>query len=258
MAGGAIVALQPDHLGALEIALEAQDVVHLRPAPAVDRLVVVAHAADVAVALGQQPQPQVLGHVGVLVLVDEYVAEPAVILGQHVRMLGEDGQGVEQEVAEVAGVQHPQPVLILGLYNAWRRGRPRARRGRSRRRRGAPCPAASPCSSSRRSCPRAGGATSAWGRCRRRRSAASAAAPRRRCPGWCSSTSAPPARRGGAGSGPRPSGRCPASAGRRRRLADLVADALAHLARRLVGEGDRQQLPRPRPDPASGCAPAGW
>ena len=47
VAGGAVVALQPDHVGAGEVVLEAQDVVDLGAAPAVDRLVVVADAADV-------------------------------------------------------------------------------------------------------------------------------------------------------------------------------------------------------------------
>ena len=45
--GRAVIALQPDHRGAGEIVLEAQDVVDLGAAPAVDRLVVVADAADV-------------------------------------------------------------------------------------------------------------------------------------------------------------------------------------------------------------------
>ena len=47
VAGGAVVALQPDNLGAGKIVLEAQDVVDLRAAPAIDRLVVIADAADV-------------------------------------------------------------------------------------------------------------------------------------------------------------------------------------------------------------------
>jgi len=47
MAGGAVIALEPDHLGAGKIVLEAQDVVDLGAAPAVDRLVVIADAADV-------------------------------------------------------------------------------------------------------------------------------------------------------------------------------------------------------------------
>src|SRR4029077_11708105 len=47
MAGGAVIAFEPDHFGAGKIVLEAQDVVDLRAAPAVDRLIVVADAADV-------------------------------------------------------------------------------------------------------------------------------------------------------------------------------------------------------------------
>src|SRR5437870_7996355 len=38
MAGRAVIALEPDHLGAREVVLEAQDVVDLGAAPAVDRL----------------------------------------------------------------------------------------------------------------------------------------------------------------------------------------------------------------------------
>ena len=130
----AVVALEPDDLGAGEVVLEAQDVVDLGAAPAVDRLVVVADAADVfgrarrrlhglssgfgvipgrgrklaspesilavrghgfraralrrrprddggvcsaARALRQQPQPEILRDVGVLVLVHQDVLETA-------------------------------------------------------------------------------------------------------------------------------------------------------------------------------------
>ena len=45
--GRAVVLLEADHLGAGEVLLEAQDVADLGAAPAVDRLVVVADAADV-------------------------------------------------------------------------------------------------------------------------------------------------------------------------------------------------------------------
>src|SRR3546814_14470441 len=72
-AGRAVVALQPDHLGNGEIVLEAQDVADLGATPAVDRLVVVADAAEVAVALRPEAKPEVLRKVGVLVLVDQDV-----------------------------------------------------------------------------------------------------------------------------------------------------------------------------------------
>src|SRR5262249_34472164 len=47
MAGRTVVALEADHLGTGKVVLEAQDVVDLRAAPAIDRLVVIADAADV-------------------------------------------------------------------------------------------------------------------------------------------------------------------------------------------------------------------
>ncbi len=47
VAGRAVVAFQPHDLGAGEVVIEAQDVVDLGAAPAIDRLVVVADAADV-------------------------------------------------------------------------------------------------------------------------------------------------------------------------------------------------------------------
>ena len=83
--GGAVVALQPDDSRAREIALEAQDVADLGAAPAIDRLVVVADAAEIAMLLRQQPQPQILGDVGVLVLVDQDVFELPLVGLQHVR-----------------------------------------------------------------------------------------------------------------------------------------------------------------------------
>ena len=75
VAGRAVIALQADDRRAGKIVLEAQDVVDLGAAPAVDRLVVVADAAEVLARLREQPQPEILRDVGVLVLVDQHVAE---------------------------------------------------------------------------------------------------------------------------------------------------------------------------------------
>ena len=113
--GRAIVAFEPDDLGAGEVLLEAQDVVDLGAAPAVDRLVVVADAADVRRALRQEAQPQVLRDVGVLILVDQDVAEAAMIVGEYVRVLAEEAQAFEQQIAEIAGVEFLEPRLIGGV-----------------------------------------------------------------------------------------------------------------------------------------------
>ena len=112
MAGRAIVALEPDHLRAGKVLLEAQDVVDVGAAPAVDRLVVVADAAQVAVGLGEQPEPEILDDVGVLVLVDQDVAEAALVVGENVGVLAEEPQRLEQEIAEIDGVERLQAGLI--------------------------------------------------------------------------------------------------------------------------------------------------
>ena len=103
--GGAVIALQPDDAGAGEILLEAQDVLHLGAAPGIDRLVVVADAADVLAVLRQQAQPEILDQVGVLVFVHQDVAEDAVILRQHLGLAAQDFRHVQQQVAEIGGVQ---------------------------------------------------------------------------------------------------------------------------------------------------------
>ena len=110
-----IVALEPDHLGAGEILLEAQYVVDLGPAPAIDRLVVVADTANVLVSLGQQSQPQILSNIGVLILIDQHVFEPALILLQHIGVHLENMQNLEQQIAEVDGIHHSEPGLIFGV-----------------------------------------------------------------------------------------------------------------------------------------------
>src|SRR5690606_15433688 len=57
MLGRAVVLFQPDHLSAGEVLFEPQDVADLGPPPAIDRLVVVADAADVLVLGRKKAQP---------------------------------------------------------------------------------------------------------------------------------------------------------------------------------------------------------
>jgi hypothetical protein len=101
-----------DHLGAGEILFKAQDVGHFGAAPGIDRLVVVAHHADVLVHLRQQAQPQVLHRVGVLIFVHHDIAEAVLPAFQHIAVLAEDRQHVQQQIAEIAGVDRAQAILI--------------------------------------------------------------------------------------------------------------------------------------------------
>ena len=110
--GRAVIAFEPDDLGAGKVGLEAQDVVHLGAAPAIDRLIVVADAANIAVALREQPQPQILRDVGVLILVHQHIEEALLVFREHVGVLLEQPQIFQQQVAEIGGVQLLQPPLI--------------------------------------------------------------------------------------------------------------------------------------------------
>ena len=71
----AVVPLQPHDVGVGEVVLEIQDVLQVRAAPLVDRLVRVADDAEVAMALGQPAHQQVLRPVRVLVLVHHHEPE---------------------------------------------------------------------------------------------------------------------------------------------------------------------------------------
>ena len=113
--GGAVVGLQPDDLRAGKILLEAQDVFHLGAAPGVDRLIVVSHAADIAMRLCKEPQPQVLDQVGVLVFVHQDVAEHAVVLREDLRLGAQQFGRVQQKVTEVGSVQRAQAILVGGV-----------------------------------------------------------------------------------------------------------------------------------------------
>ena len=108
----AVILLQPDYHGAREILLEFEDVADLGAAPTIDRLIIVADAADVLVLLGEQAQPKILRDICVLVLIDQQIAEFALPFRQNRRLFQEDGQIMQQQIAEIGGVQHAQPLLI--------------------------------------------------------------------------------------------------------------------------------------------------
>ena len=116
--GGAVVAFEADDLGAGEVAFEAEDVFDFGAAPGVDRLIFVADAADVVVALGEEAEPEVLDGVGVLVFVDQDVAEAAVVVGQDFGVVAQDFGHVHQQVAEIGGVHGAQAVLVVGVEAA--------------------------------------------------------------------------------------------------------------------------------------------
>ena len=54
-------------------------------------------------------------HVGVLVLIDENVTESLLVLGEHGGIPAENREIVQQEVAEIGGVEFRKPRLVLAI-----------------------------------------------------------------------------------------------------------------------------------------------
>ena len=82
MSARTIISLQPNDFRIDEIFLESQNISDLGSAPTVDRLVVITDTAQPVTGRRQQPQPNVLSHVRVLVLVDQNVLELVPIMVQ--------------------------------------------------------------------------------------------------------------------------------------------------------------------------------
>ena len=112
VAARSIISLEPDHFCAGKIPFEPQDVFNIRAAPRVDRLIVVADAAQIAVRLGKEAEPKVLNDVRVLVLVDQDIAEAPPETRENFVMLAEQPQGFEQQIAEIDGVERLETRLV--------------------------------------------------------------------------------------------------------------------------------------------------
>ncbi|MPM45893.1 hypothetical protein SDC9_92585 [bioreactor metagenome] len=84
--GRAVILLQPDGTGVCVLLFKVQDVFDVRAPKAVDRLVVVAHHAEIFAPARQQRGQKILQMVGVLILVHQYVAELVLIILPHFRV----------------------------------------------------------------------------------------------------------------------------------------------------------------------------
>ena len=96
------------------VALEVEDVAQVGAAPGVDRLVVVAHDAQVVMRGGERPDDPVLGRVRVLVLVDVEVAPARLVAGEDLGLGLEQAHGLDEEVVEVEGAGGPQALSVAG------------------------------------------------------------------------------------------------------------------------------------------------
>jgi hypothetical protein len=83
---------------------ERQDVPRLGAPPAVDELIVVRDAADVASGAREQRDKDALGFVGVLVLVDDEPAPALAVEREPVRVLGQQPDREHEQIVEIEAV----------------------------------------------------------------------------------------------------------------------------------------------------------
>ncbi len=95
--------------------LEVEDDPDVGAAPAVDRLVIIAHNAQVVVLARDQLDEPELRLVDVLVLIHEHVAEALLILTPDLLMLIEELHGLHDEVVEVQRVIPLKLLLVAGV-----------------------------------------------------------------------------------------------------------------------------------------------
>ena len=112
MPGGAVVLLQANRLCAGKVLGKADDVLHPRPPPGVDRLVVVAHHEQLGAITGQHPQPGVLQFVGVLEFVDQDVLKPVAVMRLNLRVVATQLMRTQQQFGEVDQIGAPAGVFI--------------------------------------------------------------------------------------------------------------------------------------------------
>ena len=108
----AVVLLERDRACLGEVALELQDVADVGATEGVDRLVGIADRADVVMVLGEELQQAVLRVIRVLVLVDEDVPEGVLPVLSSIREVLQDLHGQHQHVVEVDGVRGGELALV--------------------------------------------------------------------------------------------------------------------------------------------------
>jgi sulfur carrier protein ThiS len=110
--GRPVVAFELDHPRVRVVVLEVENVADVGAAPGVDRLVRIAHHAEVAVLLRDLLDQLVLHAIRVLVLVDQDVLPAAPVVAEYLRKAFEELRGLHEQVVEVEGVGVDEQPLV--------------------------------------------------------------------------------------------------------------------------------------------------
>ena len=114
--GRPVVLLELDDFELWKVQWQLLQVVQRRTAPAVDRLIVVAHRCEARLlrvcAADQQFEHLVLGGIGVLVFIDQYMADIGLPFLAHIFVLLQQFERHPDEVVEIDALVGAQPLLV--------------------------------------------------------------------------------------------------------------------------------------------------
>ena len=84
--------------------LQIEEIGDIRPAPAIDTLVIIAHYAHIAMLTGQRTHQLKLGRVGILIFINHHVTITRPALFKRLGMFLKKAQGQHQEIIKIHGV----------------------------------------------------------------------------------------------------------------------------------------------------------
>src|SRR6266567_2059629 len=108
----AIIFFQPNHFRGRKVFLELQNILNVRAAPAINRLVRIADDADVLLLFSQQANQSVLKGIRVLVFVDQDVAEAIVVSVPNFRNIAQQAYRLNQQIVKIQGVILEQAFFV--------------------------------------------------------------------------------------------------------------------------------------------------
>ncbi len=111
-----VILLQLDNRRIGIILFKIQNVSNIRAAPAINRLVIIAHNAQVMTFRRQKSHQLILRIVRVLILVHHNVTETLPIAFQYRRMVCQKGQRFQQQIVKIQCILCPQAGFILQEY----------------------------------------------------------------------------------------------------------------------------------------------
>ena len=118
---GAVVLLQLDDFQARVIGLQQAQILDIRATPGVDRLIVIAHGGEGPAVAGEQAQQGVLRAIGVLILVDQQIAQPLLPARAHRFVVAEQAHRQADEVVKIDRLIRAQGALVFAVHLGRRR-----------------------------------------------------------------------------------------------------------------------------------------